>query len=1056
MQVTIEYFIAFKRIEFKFVHTIRRFLAMVISSITFNLNGQRIELSEGEFNPSQTLAEFLRSDSIHLVGTKIACGEGGCGACTVVMSTKNKNGNIIHRAVNSCLILMIQIHLTTITTIEFLGNLRDGVSAIHDSFVKHHATQCGYCTPGFIMAAYAAFLNFNIHILGDDSDQKKKSENKENIEFDIEDTHQLDGNLCRCTGYRSIISALREFSNPENVSDESISFDETKLRKYNLNERIPVVPDYFDQLKDETVKINYKNSTFFIPSNTEELFRIKSECVDNDRYSKIIVGSTEISIDLSNKPIQSGQVYISTLHIEELSHVSIQQENNENYLFFGSNTPLNYILSFLKSKKDEFFNKTKELNRFANQLIQRIEQFCSNQIRNLASVVGNIAHGGAATDMSNFLLAMKALLVIKDVKSNETYIKEMNNDFYLSYRKTSLKNSEIITAIKVALPKENEFVSTFKQGRRREDDICIVSSTIFARINETSKIVDIRIAYSGMAAVPCRATDTEQFLIGKTFDLSNLHDSFAQINQQFVLNEETPGGLPQFRYDIAKGFILRFFHQTQRDRNLPFDQSAAEMIDSPPKKKFEIRGCNCKKEKENNKTSTSTNNTNTAGESESNSADKENDLKDGVRSEVGYPRHHLSAAQQTTGEAVYVDDMMVPQNTLHAAIVRSSIPHGRIISVDYSQALSISGVIAKIDKNDVIGPNFNGDIFTGEHVFADDEVHFVGQVIALIVAKDPRIAKEAAKLVKIEYEELPAVLSINQSIERRSFYPYNNQIKDGDVSQLQSLPLTKNKTSPNVTKDGEKIHVIEGETFINGQSHFYFETCSALVEYHEDDNLTVFTVTQNPSMVQNDISRLTGIPASKINVVIKRIGGAFGGKETRPAVVFNTTAIASFKLKRPVKTVLDRHEDMSTQGQRHPVLTKYKVGFDDTGKIDSIILDYYLDCGFSLDMSAGVSDRLLLHADSAYKIKNFLARGHLCRTNMITSTAFRGFGTPQAIVSMETIIKNISIYLGKTPEEIQFVNLYRVQQIIFQMHLLLLDQLVLILMEKLLKMHVSN
>ena len=178
---------------------------MKSSSITFSINGKIVELNEGEFDPMMKLSDFLRSDQyFHLIGTKIGCGEGGCGACTVIMSNRSSNGAILHRSVNSCLILMIQVHLTVITTIEFLGNIRDGINPIQDSFIRHHATQCGFCTPGFIMSALAMLL------------EKPDPTNEDILYF-------MDGNLCRCTGYRSILEALREFTVDVKPNDKLIS-----------------------------------------------------------------------------------------------------------------------------------------------------------------------------------------------------------------------------------------------------------------------------------------------------------------------------------------------------------------------------------------------------------------------------------------------------------------------------------------------------------------------------------------------------------------------------------------------------------------------------------------------------------------------------------------------------------------------------------------------------------------------------------------------------------------------------------------------------------------
>lgn len=961
-------------------------------SIVFSLNGKIIQLHEGEFNPLQSLAEFIRSDSIHLTGTKISCGEGGCGACTVIMSYystsnygKGSASQVFHRSVNSCLLKLIQVHKTTITTIEFLGTVLKSkdhsIHPIQNSFLKHSATQCGYCTPGFIMSAYASILNNN-SIFDDEKELKK---------FDIEDLHQFDGNLCRCTGYRSIIDSLREFSKDLSPSDDSISYDDTGMKTYEIKSRVPIVPEFFKNAPKSNVCIQYKGMTFIIPATLDDLLTAKFECIENNcgELTKIIVGSTEISVDISQNRLVSplqGQVFISTFHMPELSHISIENDQ----FVIGANTSLTDILKFIK--EDHHITnelKTVEEKRFFNELKNRIESFGSNQIRNVASIVGNICHGGAATDLSNFLLAMKATLVLTDCQTKKKIEKEFDNSFYTSYRKISLKPTEIVTEIRMKIPTKNEFVSTFKQGHRRDDDICIVSSTIFGSLDESGCIKEMRVAYSGMAACPNRATTVENFLRGKTFSIENIESSFNLIDQLYPLNEKTPGGFPQFRIQVAKSFLIRFYHQTQRDRGLQYDKSATDVIESPAKKSFKIGGCHCKEEK------------------------KKKEANKGDFNVIGLPIRHLSGAVQVTGESIYVDDIPNTINTLHAAFVRSSIPHGKILNIDFTEALEFPGVVDKITKEDIRGKNYVGDPQIVEPVFAEEEVYYIGQPIALIVAKTDEIARKAAKLVRVTYEELPAILTPQQAIKANSFFNYNHRMRLGNPDHYFSA------------NSEEGIHVITGEMTTNGQSHFYLETTSIYVVPADDDNLTVYTATQHPSIMLADLCRVNDMKAHKINVVVNRVGGAFGGKETRTSVLSNAASVAALKLGVPIKLTLDRNTDMTMQGQRHPMYSTYKIAFDDKGIIHAMDVQYYLDCGWSLDMSNGVCDKALLYCNNSYSIPNISAVGHLCKTNLITGTAFRAFGTPQGFLTIESAIEKVANYLQKNTEEIRYINLYK-------------------------------
>lgn len=371
---------------------------------------------------------------------------------------------------------------------------------------------------------------------------------------------------------------------------------------------------------------------------------------------------------------------------------------------------------------------------------------------------------------------------------------------------------------------------------------------------------------------------------------------------------------------------------------------------------------------------------------------------------------------QVTGESIYVDDIPNTINILHAAFVGSTIPHGKILGIDYTEALKYPGVVDKITKDDIRGKNFVGDLKMNEPVFAEEEVNYIGQPIALIVAKTDEIARNAAKLVKVNYEELPAILSPQQAIKSKSFFPYDHRVKKGDPDSYFSSSSQKDK-------DG--IHILSDEMTTNGQNHFYLETTSIYVVPSDDDNLTVYAATQYPSEMHENLCRVNDIQSHKISVIVQRIGGAFGGKETRTSVLSNAASVAALKLNVPIKLTLDRKTDMTMQGQRHPLYSKYKIAFDDEGIIHAMDIQFFFDCGWSFDFSGMVGDKALLHSNSAYSIPNFSAVGYLCKTNLITGTAFRAFGTPQAYLTIESAIEKVASFLQKNSEEIRYKNLYK-------------------------------
>lgn len=912
-----------------------------LNSIDFYVNGKRVILSEGDFNPMMSMTNFLRSDKMKLKGTKIGCEEGGCGACTILVSSLDPTtGEIKHRSVNSCLMPLAQAHHTSITTIEALGSLREGIHPIQQSIVAHHATQCGFCTPGFVMNAYALLL---------DNPNPKTKEIEEHF----------DGNLCRCTGYRSIIDSFREFSSDVKPIDEKIVSPLSSKVKVHQD---PIIPHSIRTPISQPVRIESGEAIFYIPSTMEELIQIKKE----NPKAKIVVGNSEIGIEVKNQGAKG--VYISAAHVNDLISIDIK----DGKLIFGASTPLQDLMMFCEKKQATL---PEEQCRLLKEIRERLRVFSSTQIRNTASVIGNIAYAGAVTDLSNFLLASDATY---DIMNAETQTKstESIDDFFTGYRKTKLNPSDVVSKFEVPLLKKNQHLFVYKQGRRRDDDICIVSATIKATINDqTNTIEDIKIAYSGMAAFPQRAKGTEKFLIGKEFTLENINSAFAHIHKDLPLAENAPGGNVQFRKELAESFLFRFFHSTEKERGRPYDASASDIIDRPVPK-FSISGC------------------------ENPSSNK---------GHIGNPVHHKSAIQQTTGEAIYVDDIPNPADCLHGAYVMSSIPAGKIKSIDFSRALKHPGVIDVVSAEDIRGLNSVGDVWKDEPVFADKEVRYVGQPIAMILAESNEAAWAASKLVDIKYEETRPVLSIDQAVAENSYYDIDHSLTRGDPeAAFKKLP-----------------HVISGESSVGGQSHFYLETNACLVEYLEDDHLRVTSSCQNPTFGQMEIARVNNLPANKIEFHTKRMGGGFGGKETRSTTLTNATTVAAMKVKRPVRLSLDRQTDMAIIGIRHPCKSKFKVGFTNDGIVKAVDVNHFFDCGWSLDLSLAVSDRALFHSDSGYFIENMRTKSHLCKTNQITGTAFRGFGGPQGMIAMESIMEAVAKELKMPVELVRWRNLYQ-------------------------------
>ncbi len=369
---------------------------------------------------------------------------------------------------------------------------------------------------------------------------------------------------------------------------------------------------------------------------------------------------------------------------------------------------------------------------------------------------------------------------------------------------------------------------------------------------------------------------------------------------------------------------------------------------------------------------------------------------------------HDSALKHVTGRAVYIDDMPATPGALEIALVLSPHAHARIVSIDASEALRQPGVAAVLSAADIPGENDIAPAFSGEPVFAEGAATYAGQPVAAVAADSYDAAFAAAKLVKVEYEELPAILSIEEAWEKGEFTYDPPKMVFGDAeAAMQSA-----------------ANVIEGEIRCGGQDHFYLETHISVAVPGEDRDLTVYSSTQHPTEVQHGVSHVLGIPSNAVTVEVRRMGGGFGGKESQSTIIGAIAALAADRTRRPAKLRMRRDDDMLATGKRHDFLFRYRIGFDDTGRIDAAVIDMAARSGNVADLSAGVVARALCHGDNAYFIPNALFRGWPCKTNTVSNTAFRGFGGPQGMIVIETVIEYIACELGKTVDEVRAVNWY--------------------------------
>lgn len=375
---------------------------------------------------------------------------------------------------------------------------------------------------------------------------------------------------------------------------------------------------------------------------------------------------------------------------------------------------------------------------------------------------------------------------------------------------------------------------------------------------------------------------------------------------------------------------------------------------------------------------------------------------------VHQPLPHDAARQHVTGQAVYVDDIPTPSNTLHLAFGLSHVAAGQITSIDLTDVERSIGVRRVLTADRLPAGNDVSPAAHDEPLLANENVNFVGQPIFLVIAQSHLLARRAASRGKIKIEPSEPIFTIDEALKASSRF---------------EEPLHYQKGSP-VPDIENAAHIVVGEISIGGQEHFYLEGQAALAMPQENGDMLIYSSTQHPTEVQHKVAETIGRPMHAVQVETRRMGGGFGGKESQANAIACACAVAAKITQQPCKMRLDRDDDMVTTGKRHDALIKYRVGFDDDGHIEGIEFNQLIRCGWSRDLSLPVADRAMLHADNCYDLKSIAVHSERLKTNTQSATAFRGFGGPQGMLGIERVMDHIAFILRKEPLEVRKTNFY--------------------------------
>lgn len=375
---------------------------------------------------------------------------------------------------------------------------------------------------------------------------------------------------------------------------------------------------------------------------------------------------------------------------------------------------------------------------------------------------------------------------------------------------------------------------------------------------------------------------------------------------------------------------------------------------------------------------------------------------------IGKNDPHESAKRHVSGQAVYVDDIPEPQNTLYAAVYLSPVASGAIQKIDVKEVKDSEGVIDVITANDVPGHIDIAPVFDGDPVLAHEEVKFQGQPIIAVLAKSTRLARQAANKAKVKVKESKPILDIQGALEQKQFVRPPHHMQQGNFEKAMQNCQIK----------------LSGNINVGGQEHMYLEGQVALAIPGEEDRMHIYTSSQHPSEVQKLVAEVLDINLHKVTVDMRRMGGGFGGKETQAAQWACIAAIFARRNKCAIKMRLPRQQDMFATGKRHPFENHYEIGIDQNGQLQAANIDINGNCGHSADLSDAIVDRAMFHCDNSYYLGETKIVGHRCKTNQVSHTAFRGFGGPQGMLIAEAMIEKIARRVNKDPLAIRKINLY--------------------------------
>ena len=913
------------------------------TSISMYVNGEKCQVPE-DIDPHSRLVDYLR-DTLGKTGTKIGCGEGGCGACSVLLSFESDTATTpTHRVINSCLRSIASCDGAYITTVEGIGakGANKTMHPTQERLAQCNGSQCGYCSPGWVMNAYSMLMN-------DPSPTSVQN---------VQD--RFDGNLCRCTGFRSILKAMSSFVPSEEKKDlnngDTLAPYDAKQQQTIANLPLPV--DISPQQLDTPLKLESvgQNATWYAPTSVTELNTVLQPLVTSKDNFEFVLGGTSRGVNKYYNGVVDGtssgntpDTYISLFRVKELHAMTLTNGN----VTVGSAVTLSELIEMLQKDTNDSMHAqlARHLSRVANLQVRNVGGWAGNLCMSKkfptfpSDVLTTLSTAGATVQIQRWTTTTDKTAAATSITTDKTSPPPLTPTVeHLTVAAWAMEKQDasfVDVLMSLTIPSSNTTLSlssttaphisftTYKLARRQQNahailnlgcclkmdpiENTVMSATIYLHGDDKSSLTHATSCADALLGQDITKQTTLNVAIVALVekDLNNGRSTYILAAAQSLLYKSILAAQPSSSLNPALISATNW--------QLPRGVSTGTEVWSPP-----------------------------------------DPSKEAPPAGTGFTK--LRAPLQCTGQAKYTSDFTAGKTTnlLHAVAVQSTRALATVTGIDATVATQFDGVMAVITAKDIdtsIGMINDCGIEAGDNGNASPEQIFVpingtvystGQTIALVVAKTRAAAKKAAIAMmdpstkgvtfapKTKNDPIP-ILTLDDAIAQNSFY------QGSHCALLERL-------QPNITSIDAAVaacaHSWKGTVRLGGQRHFYMETQRSVVTPTEAEGLHVRSSTQGVTVVAKMIAKVTGLQTHNVICEQTRAGGGFGGKLTRNLPIACAAAVAARSLDAPVSYVLDRVEDQKTTGAREPMRMDIEIGFDAAGKVNAFKLCLFIDAGW--------------------------------------------------------------------------------------------------------------